>query len=258
MLAALDYLRRGWSVIPITSQGKRPLIPWRDYQDRLATDAEVRAWFRRWPAANLAIVTGAVSGLVVLDVDTGHGGSVSLRALEQANGALGPTPSVVSGGGGRHYYFAHPGTPVRNRAGLRPGIDLRGDGGYIVAPPSVHASGVAYRWAVSGESRPASPMPGWLLQSAMGATCRTRNDWLHLVRTNVPEGGRNHTIASLAGHLLRRDIDPQITLELLLGWNTTRCRPPLPDVEVVRTVASIQRAKERNAARRAYSGSRST
>jgi hypothetical protein len=254
-LAALDYLRRGWSVIPIIRGGKRPLTRWRDYQDRRATPDEVYAWFRRWPDANVAIVTGAISGLVVLDVDAGHGGSASLQTLEQVNGALGPTPSVVSGGGGRHFYFAHPGTPVRNRAGIHPGIDLRGDGGYIVAPPSVHASGIAYRWARGHASPQVCPMPAWLMQDRERETARTRNDWLQLLRTTIHQGGRNHTVASLAGHLLRRGIDPQIALELLLGWNATRCRPPLPEAEVVRTVASIQRAQERNATRRAYSGS---
>ena len=143
--AGLAYLRRGWSVIPIRPMDKRPLIAWREYQTRRAAPEELLSWFRSWPAANLAIVTGAISGLVVLDLDPAHGGMESWRVMVQHYGPVGATPSAISGGGGRHLYFAHPGTQLRNRAGLRPGMDMRGDGGYIVAPPSRHASGTCLR-----------------------------------------------------------------------------------------------------------------
>jgi len=120
--AAQAYGRHGWSVIPIQPADKRPLIPWRAYQERRATAAEISAWFRRWPGANLAIVTGALSGLVVLDVDPRHGGEASLQALQASQGPLPTTLSAASGGGGRHLYFAHPGHRIANRAGLRPGV----------------------------------------------------------------------------------------------------------------------------------------
>jgi hypothetical protein len=243
--AALEYLRRGWSVIPIETCGKRPLIAWRGYQLRRATHDEVLAWFRRWPTANIAIVTGAVSGLVVLDLDPAHGGTESLHAVLRTHGGLQPTLSAVSGGGGRHLYFAHPGTPVRNRAGLRPGMDLRGDGGYIVAPPSRHVSGAGYRWQGGPGSRPPGRMPAWLLARRVARPMRTPADWQRLLCSGVEEGRRNNAIASLAGHLLRRGVDPDVALELLLGWNAARCRPPLPLDEVARTVASIQRTRER-------------
>jgi hypothetical protein len=104
------------------------------------------AKFNRWERRNLGIATGDVSGLAVIDIDPRHGGPASLVELEAELGALPPTVTVETGGGGLHFYFRHWGEPVKNRANLRPGIDLRGDGGYVVAPPSLHKSGGCYRW----------------------------------------------------------------------------------------------------------------
>ena len=149
MKAALDYGRLGWSVIPIEPSGKRPLVRWQVYQHRHPDATEVADWFRRWPDANIAIVTGVVSGVVVLDLDPRHGADASLQELEHKHGSIAETVEAWTGGGGRHLYFAHPGEMLHNRVGLAPGIDLRGDGGYVVAPPSVHASGASYRWECS-------------------------------------------------------------------------------------------------------------
>lgn len=157
--AALAYRRRGWSVIPVEPHAKRPLLAWRAFQTRLASEAEVAVWYRQYPEANVAIVTGALSGLVVLDVDPRHGGEASLAAFESTHGPLPPTLESLTGGGGRHLYFRHPGEHCPNRVGLEPGLDLRGDGGCIVAPPSIHPSGRAYAWREGhgpGERAPAT------------------------------------------------------------------------------------------------------
>ncbi len=107
----------------------------------------IRAWWRRWPDANVGIRTGSVSSLVVVDVDPGHGGLDTVRRLH----AEGPLPEglrVRTGSGGWHLYFAHPGGVICNSAGtaLGPGVDVRGDGGYVIAPPSRHRSGGRYLW----------------------------------------------------------------------------------------------------------------
>jgi hypothetical protein len=239
---ARAYLNRGWVVLPIAAGGKRPLIQWHVLQGRHPSDTEVQLWCRRWPDANIGLVTGAVSGLVVLDVDPTHGGEASLRELESAHGPLPPTPEVLTGGGGRHLYFAHPGALVRNAVGLLPGLDIRGDGGYVVAPPSRHASGRPYRWAPGRTPAdcPLAPFPHWLSQRARQAG-HPLAYWRRLVREGVAEGQRNSTIASLSGHLLWHGVDPEVVLELMLSWNRLRCRPPLPDAEVARTVESISR-----------------
>ncbi len=144
--AALDYLARGWSVIPVREREKRPAVPWKAYQTKHVSEETLHDWFSRSPDFNVAIVTGALSGLVVLDVDPQHGGKESLRKLEREHGALPETMESITGGGGRHLYFSHPGGVVGNRVNIEPGIDLRGDGGCIVTPPSIHPSGKRYRW----------------------------------------------------------------------------------------------------------------
>jgi hypothetical protein len=245
--AALGYADLGWSVLPLRAKSKRPLVAWRELEKRRASREEIEGWFRRWPDANVGVVTGAISRLVVLDIDPKHGGDDALAALERRHGPLGPTVEVVTGGGGRHFYFASPGGEIRNRAGLAQGIDLRGDGGYIVAPPSIHPSGRPYRW-IEGRAPhefPLAPMPLWILRMSGGARSgRSLEDWRKLAREGVAEGTRNSTIASLTGHLLWHGVDADVALELMLAWNRMRCRPPLDDDEVAGVVASITRLHE--------------
>ena len=230
-----DYTGRGWSIIPIRPGDKRPLVRWEDFQHRRPSEVEARGWFRAWPEAGIGIVTGAISGLVVIDVDVRHGGDVALEQLEHEHGRLPTTVECRTGGGGRHLYFAHPGGLIRNKVGLAPGVDLRGDGGYVVAPPSLHASGLRYAW-VEGRApgtTAITPLPDWVLRRAEEPARRGHpiTYWRQLVCDGVPAGERNNTIASLAGHLLRHGVDAAVVMELLLCWNRVRCQPPLVDEE---------------------------
>jgi hypothetical protein len=249
--AALAYAARGWSVIPMLPRGKRPLVVWREFQQRAATPGEIEQWFKRWPDANVGIVTGAVSAIVVVDVDLQHGGPASVAAAEAVRGPLPATVEAATGGGGRHLYYAHPGTTVANRVAVRPGIDVRGDGGCVVAPPSVHPSGRRYAWAAGRgpHERALAPLPVHFFAHAGAArpVGHSRPHWRRLVREGIGKGERNSTIASLTGHLLWRGVDLDVVLELMLAWNRTHCRPPLPDDEVMQVVQSIARVHERDA-----------
>jgi putative DNA primase/helicase len=163
--AALSYAKRGWPVLPLhtpqngkcscrkndcTKIGKHPrydkgLIP-NGLKDA-STDPEIiKKWWGIWPDANIGIRTGQVSGLFVLDVDAKNSGLETIRQLEQRFGALPATSKVRTGGGGLHYFFQYPGNEVRSVAGLWPGIDIRANGGYVVAPPSLHKSGKEYEF----------------------------------------------------------------------------------------------------------------
>jgi hypothetical protein len=247
---AAFYRSLGWSVIPLRPRDKKPRVAWEPFQSRIATDAEIAAWFGRRPAANIGIVTGGISGLVVVDVDPAHGGERSLASLEARHGPLPKTVEAVTGGGGRHLYFRHPGGVVPNRVGLAAGIDVRGDGGYVVAPPSLHPSGVRYAW-VSGRD-PATtalaPLPHWVADPDLdaGHAGHPIAYWRALVGRGVAEGERNNSIAALTGRLLWHGLDPQMIADLLLCWNAVRCRPPLPEREVIATVESIARTHERH------------
>ena len=127
---------------------------------------QIREWWARWPDANIGIRTGARSNLVVLDIDPRHGGEEALAELANRDPTVLDTRLIRTGSGGCHLYFAHPGHTVRNSAGLlAPGIDVRGDNGYVVAPPSIHASGRSYR---VGVDQAIAPLP----VSIIGATTR--------------------------------------------------------------------------------------
>lgn len=249
---ARHYRRMGWSVIPVRPRDKRPLMAWERFQAEAPTEAEIADWFARWPNANIGIVTGVISSLVVLDVDPSHGGTRSLADLEARHGPLPRTLEVATGGGGRHLYFRPAGGSMRNRVGIATGLDIRGEGGYVVAPPSIHPSGQKYQW-ICGHA-PTTDMlaaiPPWLL----GHDVATEHGghplayWRSLIRDGVSQGTRNNSIASLTGRLLWHDLDPEMITELLLCWNKIRCRPPLSDSEVVATVESIVRTHQRTKA----------
>ena len=171
-LAAADYARRGWRVFPChapanegcscggrdcPSPAKHPRTR-HGLHDASAGEDVVARWWRRWPGANVGLRTG--DGLVVVDVDPAHGGIESLAAIEADHGPLPATATVRTGSGGLHLYFRHDG-PLRNSAGvLGPGLDVRADGGYVIAPPSWHMAGAPYRWT---STMPPAPLPGWVL-----------------------------------------------------------------------------------------------
>lgn len=137
--AARDYMQAGLSVIPV-GPSKRPLVSWQGFQHERPHADLVDEWWTRRPDANVGMVTSQISGVVVLDAD-GPEGLESLKALNtQATTWLSKT------GRGWHQWFRHPGVTIGNRAGVRPHLDVRGDGGYVVAPPSLHASGRRYEW----------------------------------------------------------------------------------------------------------------
>jgi len=215
------------------------MVRWQTFEDRHPTEAEVRGWFERWPSSNIAVVTGAISGIVVLDVDMQHGGEESLKRFALRNAGMPLTVEAATGGGGRHVYFKHPGFA------LAPGLDLRGDGGVIIVPPSIHSSGKPYSWhkGKAPDEIALAPLPDWLLVPRFGGTMpgHPLSYWRNLVHEGVSEGERNATIASFTGHLLWHGVDPDVALELMLAWNRMRCRPPLDDEEVIRTVRSIER-----------------
>ncbi len=157
---ALRYSRLGLAIFPshgvvgnictcgsveCGSPGKHPRI--REWQKLASTDETViRKWWKAWPTANVCIATGRMSGLVVIDVDPRHGGDESLIQLTGVDPTFAETPTSRTGGGGCHFFFAYPGRRTVNRVNLLPGIDLRGDGGFVVVPPSLHVSGKEYSW----------------------------------------------------------------------------------------------------------------
>lgn len=160
LLSALAYVKRGFAVLPCAPGEKRPATR-HGVKDATTDKASV---IRTWSVqgnANVAIATGAASNIVVLDVDPRNGGDASLAELERQHGELPDTLRASTGGGGRHYYFSADG-PVASGV-LAPGLDVKGDGGYVVAPPSVHPSGAPYRWESEPAAKALAAPPPWLV-----------------------------------------------------------------------------------------------
>jgi hypothetical protein len=192
----------------------------------------------------LGVATGAGSGFVTLDIEADEGLEM-LAALERQHGALPDTVTSVTGRGGQHRLFAHPGGVVPNRAKCWPGIDVRGDGGFIVVPPSRTIGPYVWEIGHQPDDLPLAPVPAWLLEHIRAdrptGPPRPPDEWAALVRGPIAEGARNDSLARLTGYLLRRRPAPRVVLELVRAVNEARCRPPLPDHEIERTVDSIAR-----------------
>lgn len=251
--AALAYATKlNWSVFPLhtpngkfcscnnsncQSAGKHPRT--KNGLKAASTNLNlISEWWKKWPEANIAIATGQESGFVVLDVDPRHGGEESLDFLINQYGLIPNTIEAITGGGGRHILFKNPGH-VKNRTNILPGLDVRGEGGYIVVTPSVHACGKRYEWELSCRPLevPLSDMPEWLLQMIVEPVQdkhakKPDNYWVKIIQ-GVGEGERNMSAASLAGYLLGHGIAAPIAYELMLLWNE-RNDPP-ESIKVIET-----------------------
>jgi uncharacterized protein (DUF927 family) len=261
--AALNYVRRGWPVFPCHTPkghrcscgksdcdkiGKHPRYHEQDLEHGLksaALDEQIiKEWWTRWPDANVGIVTGEKSGLVVLDVDPKNDGHESLEELEKIKGKLPDTVETITGSGGRHILFRHPGRKISNKTGFKPGLDIRGDGGYIVAPPSLHVSGRTYEWELSSHPDDVSlaEIPDWLLKLIEGGGEKTKTCEPEVGKSSdfkIPDGKRNSTLASLAGSMRCKGMSKEAIEAALIAENLSRCNPPLPETEVKKIAESI-------------------
>lgn len=233
------YLSLGFSVIPV-GQDKKPLIKWEEFQKRKPTEDEIKKWAETYPDLNIGIVTGEVSGVVVVDVEAG-GDTTDLPQ----------TVIVKTGGGGFHYYYKHPQTPVKNAVKTRKKTDIRGDGGYVVAVPSLHKSGNRYEWAVPPEKSEFAEPPRWIFESSFrsdGKVLKTpKVDWQQFLSQENPEGSRNSLAAKLAGKLLYHlpsDLWEFAGWATLKEWNSSQNKPPLYEAELRNVWESIRQEEE--------------
>lgn len=222
-----------------------------------SVDLDVIAeWWTRWPTANVGIVTGARSNLVVIDLDGPDADALFTKRF----GAPPTTMALTSRG--RHLYFRHPGRPIANSAGaLGEGIDVRGDGGYVVAPPSVHYTGHLYAWDREAGFGPRDCAPAELSPALLEALTTAPKTLapggtaagIPLLE-HVPEGRRNATLAQYAGRLLAKHHPVAEVFELVLALNTEKCHPPLDRDEVWQIVQSIAGREARKPARVTQTG----
>jgi hypothetical protein len=191
LAAALGYAARGWRVVPIAEGRKVPAFP--SWPERATTDpTTITEWFRcEYARCGVGIATGAASGIFVLDVDVNDGkaGDETLRDLEARHGALPDTYSVITGTGGAHYYFRVPdGVTIRNDAGRRlgPGLDIRGEGGQVLAPPTIHpVAGVPYE-TDAGATDEVAEAPAWLIDLLTAEVEVERRERVRASRSDRP------------------------------------------------------------------------
>lgn len=300
--AALYYASAlGWSVFPLhtaragvcscpdpggpddkpggarcTSKGKHPRTE-KGLHDASKDAAQIRAWWRRWPDAQVGVVTGEASGFVVLDVDVSKGrlGRESLARLEAENGALPTTSTSITGSGGAHFLFALPGSPLgnsNNKVGTA--LDVRATGGYIVAPPSSHESGGSYQWQPGAEpwTIPPAPMPLWLFEKARkaprlvpDAPLPSTNDhplserikraaaYLRTVPGAVSgQEGHNTTWWAALSIVRGFDLPRGVAIQLLLEEYNPRCQPPWSKEEIEHKVDGAAAPSEEGQPRAGY------
>ncbi len=240
--SALWYCRNGKSVIPVR-QDKKPLIKWERYQQQPSEEAELRDWWRRWPDANVGLVTGAISDLTVVDCDTREG-------IESVEGSLSDAtaiPTATTPRGGRHYYFKHQGG-ISNRAGVLKGVDVRTDGGYIIVPPSRNELG-CYAWMPGCKISDVPPavLPESLLikmQTSLRSLGGSKEDSSPACRQassgvvmGFSKGHRDETLFSIALNLAKGGM-PADNIKQILDFFASRCDPPFSPAEVQTKIQS--------------------
>lgn len=260
--AALYYAKRGWPVLPLhyptpkrcscgkrdcSSVGKHPRSK-RGSKDATTDIEQIKKWWRLYPKGNVGILMGKISSKVALDVDSGNGGDESLKKLERKYGKLPTTVESITGGGGRHIFFSYPknGLLIKNKAGLGeqyPGLDIRGEGGYVVAPPSKHQSGEIYKWKKSHriDDIKLAPIPKWLLKLITSSKKNTPSS--KKLPEKVKEGARNTTLFKFGCSLQNSGVTAEAIKETLHSINKIQCDPPLSDAEVEEIVKSTLRYK---------------
>jgi len=233
------------------SAGKHPRGEWRKSQSARMTPAAIKRELTRNPKSNIGVATGPISGVFVIDID-GEEGLESLRKAGCPLESLPPTPSVKTGGGGIHLYYAYPDAGVvKTQAGILPKVDIRAEGGFVIAPPSVHKSGARYEWVEDRRLDDIGLAEFDVATLANGAappeaeTKRVRvhvisPDWFEELLLGVSEGARNSSATRLAGRYLAMGLVPLEVERLLEAWNQNN-KPPLPDSEIEAVIASVQR-----------------
>lgn len=241
---ALEYQKQNLSVIPIRPKEKKPLIIWEEFQQRRATELEIRAWWKRWPQANVGIVTGSISGIVVIDLDNIEAGEMLKQKFSEYDFSSVPRQST---GKGNHLFFKHPGSLITNRAGVLPGMDVRGDGGYVVAAPSIHPSGRLYAWKVELNGHVALlPQDLYSLITSVSASEPARFDTANALN-GVPQGQRDETIFRLACKLRNADVPFDMACQLVTEASQN-CQPPFSAMvareKVIRAYRKYEEGKD--------------
>jgi hypothetical protein len=252
--AALKYYEKGFSVFPANPNTKKPLCEWKKYQTERASIEQIHEWFDK-SSNGIAIVTGKISNLFVIDFDRykkGFSEEIALALVPDT--VIAPTVKTIQDG--RHMYFCNPDFDVTINAGIVPGVDFRGNGGYVLAPPSKNISGSQYTWEISLDECDPPSIP----ISFKNALIKNNNIYTHgddnscrqmsslssnVVSSLFQEGTRDQDLFHIANMLVKAGCEPEY-LNKVLEILALNCNPPFPIKEAEDKIKSaIQRSGRR-------------
>lgn len=240
--AALQYAQKyGWAVFPVKRESKRPLTP-HGCKDAKKDPGAIKAWWKKWPDASVGVATGSISNLIVIDEDVdddkGIDGILSMETWEKQNNKLPESVRAITGRGGAHIYYKYSGKDIQNRAGIIDGVDVRGEGGYVVAPPSIHPNGMQYSWEDDPEDVPIAEVNDTIkLFLSTGSEPKEQGERFQLPQI-IDSGKRNKTLHRFACSLQSQGLSDDAIMAAVRAENDARCVPPLDDSELQILVGS--------------------
>lgn len=243
--AAIEYATKyKWAVFPCSPMSKKPLTP-HGCKDAKKSVGAIKAWWKRWPDASIGIATGSVSGLIVidedLDEDKGLNGYEEVSEWERINGALPATVQCITGRGGYHLYYQYDGTDIKNRAGILYGVDVRGEGGYVIAPPSMHPNGTEYQWEDAPDEVDLAPIDATVRRFLFGESEKPKTAADFKLPDRIQSGERNDTLFRLACSMQSQGLPDAAIMAALEQTNQTACDEPVSDAELTTIVESALR-----------------
>lgn len=249
--AALMYAKKyGWAVFPVRPETKAPHTP-HGCKDAKKDAGAIRAWWKRWPNDSIGIATGSVSNLIVIDEDIdddkGLDGYVSVSAWEKENGVKLPeTARAITGRGGAHLYYHYTGADISNRTGILDGVDVRAEGGYVVAPPSIHPNGVEYAWEDDPADIGISEIDD-VVRKFLAIKSTSGDGESFQLPSIIESGKRNSTLYRFACSLQAQGLSDTAVMAAVREENNVRCVPPIDEDELTQLVGSaLKYAKGEN------------
>lgn len=225
----------------MSEKTKKPLTP-HGCKDAKKDPGAIRAWWKKYPTASIGIATGSASGLVVIDEDTdedkGLDGYHEVAQWERDNGALPETLRAITGRGGNHLYFHYTGTDIGNRAGILEGVDVRGEGGYVIAPPSMHPNGTEYHWEIAPEDMELAEVDETVLRFLQIGKEGSQNAQDFEVPDVIEDGERNDRLFRIACSMQAQGYHDDAIRATIEITNRTSCPHPLDDDEVALILSS--------------------
>lgn len=237
--AAIEYAKKGFAVFPLKYRDKVPLTR-NGCKDATTDAAQIKAWWQKYPNANIGLATGSVSQnvfVIDLDIDEDRGidGYHSLGDWQREHGDFPETWTAITGRGGYHLYYRGNGR-IKNRAGIIDGVDIRGNGGYVVAPPSIHKNGRRYEWEYSPDEFELAKADNNVMYFLNHDDHRQSASFT--MPNIVSAGQRNQMLFRFACMMQAKGASDQSVFAATMAENESSCSPPLTEQEVRIIVSS--------------------